>query len=269
MSAAAERGTQRTGGVGGLLLSLALHGALAGTVFLAGWTRYLPLGGQHPGTAAAGALQAKLVSKVPGGAILMPSPVTQATKNRLANNMAGQAVSRPRPRAAPRRSVALPSYLPENLARQQAAADLRRLARADSPKRRGQKVPYGAGGPVSFSASNSVQGAGGGGGLSFGDANFGYLYTDWVNHLRDRLQYYWNEQPRFPGMPSGVKVKVTLTVQRAGTIDAIRYVGLSPSVQVNAMALRTVRQLAKAERFPLPAGYGPSQLVVTVAFELN
>lgn len=264
--------TQTTGkaGLGGFALSMALHGSLLGLVIYGGWlANYLPLGGAHPGTAAAGAIHADLVSKVPGGAIPMPSPVTAPTKNRLASDNPSPGVTRPKPHAAaPRNSVALPSFKPENLARKQAMADLRKLAQADA-KPHDQRVPYGAGGPVSFSATSSAQGAGGSGGMSFGDANFGSLYAAWVNHLRDRLQYYWNQQPRDPSMPAGEKVTVTLTVHRAGSIDSVRYISRASSVAINAMAFQSVEQMAQQERFPLPPGYAHDSLAVTVAFVLN
>lgn len=264
-------GVQRTEKAGaGFLLSICLHGGLVVLFFSGAWLgKYLPLGGAHPGTAAAGSITANLVSKVPGGAIPMPSPVVLPTKNRLANDLPAVGISRPRPRpAAPRNSVALPAYNAEKTARQQAQEELRKLAQADlHPK--DQRVPYGAGGRVSFSATTSAQGGGGSGGMSFGDANFGNMYTDWVNHLRDRLQYYWNQQPRGPGLPTGQRVTVTLTVHRQGQIDSVHYISRAASLAINAMAFQSVEQMAAAERFPLPPGYGRDSLVVTVAFELN
>jgi len=260
--------TARAAG-GGLWLSLGLHAGLASLMIWGAWLgKYLPLGGAHPGTAAAGSMTANLVSKVPGGAIPMPSPVVVPTKNRLATDMTAKGVSRPRRAAAPRQSIALPTYHPENLARKEALADLKKLARADRVPH-DQRVPYGGGGRVSFSATTSAQGAGGSGGMSFGDANFGNLYTDWVNHLRDRLQYYWNQQPRDPSLQAGQKVTVTMTVHRTGLINAIGYVSRSASVEVNSMAFQSVQQMAAAEQFPLPAGYAKSSLTVSVTFELN
>lgn len=252
-----------------LAASIALHAGLASFAFLGLW-KYLPLGGAHPGSAAPGAIQANLVEKVPGGAVPIPSPVVLPTKNRLANDVPGPSVSVPAPRrVAPKDSVALPSYQPEKLAREQARAELRKLAQADKRDKNDQRVPYGAGGRVSFSATTSSQGAGGSGGVSFGDANFGNLYTAWVNHLRDRLQYYWNQQPREPNLPTGARVTVTLTVHRSGQINAVHYLSRTNSVEVNSMAFNAVQQMAAAERFPLPANYVPNALVVTVAFELN
>lgn len=264
--------THRTepGGAAGFLFSLLLHGGIVVLVVAGAWLgHYLPLGGAHPGTAAAGSINANLVSKVPGGAIPMPSPVTVPTKNRLANDLPdAPGISRPLPAAAPRNSVALPAYKPETLARKQAEADLRKLTQAEREKN-DQRVPYGAGGRTSFSATTSTQGLAGGGGMSFGDANFGSLYADWVNHLRDRLQYYWMQQPRDPSLQAGLKVTVTLTVHKDGLIDTIRYVDRSSSVAVNEMAFQTVNEVANSERFPLPPGYAQSSLVVTVAFELS
>lgn len=267
----AERMQRKESGWGGFGLSLLLHGGLLALVLSSAWLgKYLPLGGAHPGSAASGSITANLVSQVPGGAIPMPSPVITPTKNRLANDLAAQGITRPQPRAAaPRHSVALPSYQPELLARKEAQADLRKLARADATRTRDNVVPYGAGGRVSFSATTSAQGGGGSGGMSFGDANFGNLYTDWVNHLRDRLQYYWLQQPRGPGLPVGTKVTVTLTVHRAGQVDSVHYVQRSGSLAVNAMAFQSVQEMAQQERFPLPPGYTRDSLEVSVTFEIN
>ncbi len=258
------------GGAAGWLLSLALHSALAGLLVYGAWLgHFLPLGGKSPGTSAPGAITANLVSKVPGGVIPMPSPVIAPTKNRLASDIHARGVTRPHHFAAPRRSVPLPSYSPEKMARLEAERELRALARADQPKKRSNRVAYGAGGRVSFPATTSQQGNAGSGGMSFGDASFGHLYTDWVNHLRDRLQYYWIQQPRDPSLPSGLKVTVSMVVNRAGAVESIRYVSRSSSLEVNQMGYDTVQQLAQHERFPLPLGYGPSSLAVSVTFELT
>lgn len=257
-------------GLSSLLFALGLHAALGGVILYGAWLgNVLPLGGAHPGTAAAGAIHANLVSQVPGGAIPMPSPVVAPTQNRLANDLPAEGKSRPVHRQAPRHSVALPSYSPEAMARKQAAAELKQLAKADRSPTPDNRVAYGAGGRVSFPATSSAQGAGGNGGVSFGDANFGNLYTDWVNHLRDRLQYYWNQQPRDPVVPAGLKVTVTMTVHRGGSVDSIHYLNRASSVEVNDMAFQSVKQMAAAERFPLPPGYGHDSLVVTVTFQIN
>lgn len=253
----------------GVLLSLALHAALAGLMVYGAWIGHLlPLGGAHPGTAPAG-IQATLVSSVPGGAIPMPSPLVAPTKNRLASDTTAKGITQPPRRAtAPSHSIALPAYDATKIAREEARRELHKLAQADLDKKN-KYVPYGNGGAVSFDATHGATGASGSGGVSFGDANFGNLYTDWVNHLRDRLQYYWNQQPRDPTLAAGQKVTVTLTVHRDGLINSIHYVRRSGSVEVNSMAFNSVEQMAAAEHFPLPPGYVPSSLTVTVAFELN
>jgi hypothetical protein len=270
VSPAPQRRRATTTRPSSLLFSLGVHAALAGVIVYGAWIgKILPLGGAHPGSAAAGAIHANLVSQVPGGAIPMPSPVVAPTQNRLANDLPAEGKSKPLPRTAPRHSVALPAYNPEEIARKQAAAELKKLAQADRSKDQDNRVAYGAGGRVSFSATSSAQGAGGSGGVSFGDANFGNLYTEWVNHLRDRLQYYWNQQPRDPVIPAGLKVTVTMTVHAAGTIDSIHYLSRANSVEVNDMAFQSVRQMASQERFPLPPGYNHNSLVVTVTFQIN
>lgn len=262
--------TYRTGWISRWGFSVALHIALALLIVYSAWLgKYLPLGGLHPGTATAGAITANLVTTVPGGAIPIPSPVVKETENRLANDSPGTGISKPRPPAAAKHSIPLPSYNPVEVARKQAELEARALARADVLKKKDNRVAYGAGGRVSFPATSSAQGMGGGGGVSFGDANFGNLYTDWVNHLRDRLQYYWNQQPRDPVLPSGIKVQVRLTVERGGQITDIRYLSRANSVEVNSMAYNAVQDMANQERFPLPAGYQHNALVVSVTFELN
>jgi hypothetical protein len=258
------------GGLGGVLLSLALHASLAGLLVYGAWiSNFLPLGGKTAGTAAPGAITANLVAKVPGGVVPMPSRVITPTKNRLASDIHARGITRPHHFAAPRHSVALPSYSPEKLARQEAERELRAIARADRAKKPKNRVAYGNGGRVSFPATTSQQGNAGSGGMSFGDASFGNLYTDWVNHLRDRLQYYWVQQPRDPSLPSGLQVTVSLVVERSGVIDSIHYVSRSSSVEVNQMGYDTVQQMAQHERFPLPPGYAPSSLAISVTFELT
>ncbi|TAN23963.1 MAG: hypothetical protein EPN33_03865 [Acidobacteria bacterium] len=254
---------------GSWVFSLCLHAVLAFVLVYGAWLgKYLPIGGAHPGTAAAG-IQVGLVSQLPGGAIPIPSKIVTPTPNRLVNDLPAAGVSMPvrRPRA-PKHSVALPAYNSVKEARKQAEQELRRLAKAD-PLKHQQRVAYGAGGRVSFSATSSTQGNSGGGGVSFGDANFGNLYTDWVNHLRDRLQFYWLQQPRDPVLPAGIKVTVTMTVHRNGQINLIYYLHRANSVEVNGMAMNAVQQMSAAERFPLPAGYQHNALAVSVTFEIN
>lgn len=256
---------------GGLALSLLLHAALlAGVLYSAAVLHILPLGGQHPGTAGAGAIEADLVSEVPGGAIPMPSPTEVETRNRLASDNPGAAVSSTRPPRADRNSVALPDTrkpLPD-LAQQEAMRQLDQLARSDASRKNDDRVAYGNGGAVSFSYSMAGEGVGGGGGMAFGDASFGTMYTDWVNHLRDRLSFYWDGQYRDPSVPTNRLVTVQFVVLQSGQLESIDFYRRTNIPDLDSMALHAVQQAA-GERFPLPAGYNHPRLEVQVTFELK
>ncbi len=258
---------------GGMLLSVLGHAALIGLIFFG--ARLFPkffLGGQHPGGAGQGTLQANLVSSVPGGAIPMPSPTDTITKNRLANPNPGMTITRPTPPPKPPpNAIKLPSrrkFTPKDLAMEQAQRELNRIARADIPKKPDARAQYGAGGAASFNYG-MTQGVGGGGCLAFGDAAFGAQYGAWVNHLRDRLTSYWARQYRDPSVPAGRLVYVEFSVSRAGQITSINFVERSNVPALDSMALHAVQQLAANETVPLPAGYPHSSLDVRVSFELQ
>lgn len=260
---------------GGFWLSVLGHAALAGLIlFGARLFPALALGGQHPGGAGEGTLVANMVSRVPGGVIPMPSPTDVVTKNRLANNNPGVTVTHPhRPPPPPPHSVALPdrrrpAFKPKDLAVEMAQAQLRQLARADLDKRPHHRIEYGAGGAASFSYSMTA-GVGGGGGMQFGDASFGHLYTAWINHLRDRLAYYWSLQNRDPSVPVGRLVYIEFQINRAGQISAIRFDPGSNVPALDGMALHAVQQMAAAETDPLPPAYPHSSLAVRVSFSLQ
>lgn len=268
----AEPTQERLGG--GLLLSVLGHAALIGLIFFG--ARLFPkllLGGQHPGSAGQGTLQADLVATVPGGAIPMPSPTDVVTKNRLANENPGETITRPTPPPKPPPdAISLPTrrrkFTPKDLALAQAQRELNQLARADVPKQPDLRAQYGAGGAASFSYS-MTQGVGGGGGIAFGDAAFGAQYAAWVNHLRDRLTLYWARQHRDPSVPVGRLVYVEFTVVRAGQINGIGFAERSNVPELDSMALHAVQQMAAAETDPLPPGYPHSTLDVRVSFELQ
>ncbi len=260
---------------GGLWLSVLGHVAIAAlVVYGASLFPALDIGGQHPGGAGEGTIIAKMVAKVPGGVVPMPSPTDVVTKNRLANNNPGVTVSRPKPQLAPiPHSIPIPvrrrpHFKPKDLAKQMAEQQLRELARANPPKHPNHRVAYGAGGAASFSYSMTT-GVGGGGGMAFGDASFGHLYTGWINHLRDRLAYYWNMQTRTSSIPVGRLVYVEFSVDRAGHISDIQFSRRSGVPALDAMALHAVQQMAASETDPLPPSYSHSSLQVRVSFELQ
>lgn len=260
-----------TGWSGSLLLSCLGHLLLLGGGLWAGaWLNSLPLGGKHPG-GAGGAIQANLVSKLPGGTIPMPAPTVTDTRNRLANNVPGLTKTVPRRAPRPRpHAVRLPSPVRmPNLARSAALRELRRMQQADVRRRQHRRAMFGAGGPASFTYSMSGQGVGGGGGMAFGDATFGTLYTAYVNQLRNRLSYYWSQQYRDPSAPLNRPVYVAFSINRAGGIYNIQFARRSGIPSLDGMALHTVQQMAGAERLPLPAGYPQPDLNVMVSFELQ
>lgn len=259
---------------GGALLSVALHGGLIGLALFGGLLfPSVPVGGKHLGTASAGTIVANLVSKTPGGSIPIPNPVVQPTKNRLANDTPGPTVTvHHPPPPPPKNAIKIPvpkAYKPKDLAKEQALRELKRLAQSDRPQKPTRRVEYGSGGRVSFDSSMKQEGVGGGGGVSFGDAAFGSLYADWVNHLRDRLTYYWNQQIRAPGAPAGQLVYIQFTVNRSGQLYNIGFARRSNNPGLDGMALHAVQAMAASERDALPGNYPHSSLDVRVTFELQ
>ncbi len=259
-----------TGWGGTLLVSCLAHLLLLGGGIWLGAYFTIPFGGQHPG-GAGGALVANLVSKVPGGSIPMPAPTLLNTQNRLANPMPDLTRTMPHRAPRPRRNaVRLPSpvHIPD-LARRQALRELRHMQQADVRNRQHRRVMYGAGGPASFTYSMSGQGVGGGGGMAFGDATFGTLYTGYVNQLRNRLSFYWSQQYRDPTTPVGRAAYVAFTINRAGEISNIQFDRRTGIPALDGMALHAVEQMASSERLPLPANYPHSSLDVVVSFQLQ
>lgn len=257
---------------GGWGLSLLLHGGLlALIVFGAAVLHLLPLGGAHPGTTGPGAIHAALVSELPGAAVPMPPPQNAVAQDHLASSSEAAGITRHlAPPPPTKNSVAIPAAprpkMPD-LAEQEALRELHQLARADVPKNESQ-VPYGAGGAPQFNYGLAGPGVGGGGGMAFGDAAFGTMYADWVNRLRDRLTWYWERQYRDPSVPTGRLVTIQFEVERNGQLTDIDFAQRTGIPDLDSMALHAVQQAA-SESFPLPAGYGPSRLLVRVTFELQ
>jgi TonB family protein len=273
MNAETEYVQHTEGGLGGgAILSVLAHAALVAFVFFG--EKLFPtlmLGGTHPGGAGAGAIQANLVSSVPGGSIPMPSPTDADTRNRLANENPGAGVTVPkRAPTPPPDAIALPSRrrTPADLAKQQAERQLDQLVRSDE-RTADNRVAYGQGGPASFTYSMSGQGVGGGGGMAFGDAAFGSMYADYVNQLRDRLSMYWNREYRDPSLPAGRLVFVSFTVDRSGHISDIDFAQRSNVPALDSRALHAVQVMAASERLPLPQAYPRATLEVRVSFELQ
>jgi TonB family protein len=254
-----------------LPLSIFLHGSLLFlAIFGARLFPGLSLGGQHTGGAGQGAISATLVSNA-GGAIPMPAPTSQPTENRLASTNPGATVAPPRVAHEDANSIALPANRThEDLARAEAQRELERLQQADAQRKLDSRIAYGTGGAASFNYSMAGQGVGGGNGsMAFGDAAFGTMYAGWVNHLRDRLSWYWNSQYRDPNLPAGRLVFVTFTVQSDGTVGDIGFAQRSNVPELDSRALHTVEEMASKEKFPLPPGYHQRSLEVRVSFELQ
>lgn len=259
---------------GGYWLSLTLHASLVALALFGNLLfRHVPVGGHDLGTATAGTIVANLVTKTPGGSIPMPAPVMHQTVNRLANDTPGPTVTEHHPPPPPPKdAVPIPvpkPFKPKDLAHDEALRELKRLAEADRPKKRDNRVQYGSGGRVSMDSSMKQEGVGGGGGVSFGDAAFGSLYAAWVNHLRDRLTFYWNQQIRPVGVPAGQLVYIQFTVNRAGQLYNIGFGRRSGNAGLDAMALHAVQAMSVSERDPLPASYPRSSLDIQVTFELQ
>ncbi|MHB8735061.1 MAG: TonB family protein [Terriglobales bacterium] len=268
---AAPYGVEEEPLLGSLLASSLLHASLLFLLLFG--ARLIPgllLGGTHLGGAGAGTINAQLVSAVPGGAVPMPAPVDTPTQNRLANDNPGTTISQPRPAARPPAdAVTLPSRRKPDpkLAQQQALRALDQLAVADRHKP-DNRVAYGQGGAASFDYS-MTSGVGGNGGMAFGDASFGNLYAAYVNHLRDRLAFFWNREYRDPSLPAGRLVYVRFNVDRSGRITNIGFAQPSNVPALDSRALHAVQVLAETERLPLPSDYPRSSLDVRVSFALQ
>ncbi len=235
------------------------------------WSQLFPglnWGGTHLGDAGPGALEANLVTKVPGAVIPMPSPVQHVTKNRLATDNPGTPSPVHKPAVQEKNSIALPKrHVPKRLARTEAQRMLQQLARADVPPA-DRRVHAGAGQRASFSYGMKT-GQGGGGGMQFGDANFGASHAGFINHLRDRLEFYWLQQPHTPSMPTKVGTYVGFTLTHPGNIENIRLARSSGNADLDGIAVHTVQELAASEKMPLPGDYSPSTLYVQIFFSLQ
>jgi len=245
-------------------LRLPLFGSVAlhGVVFALALFGYLiPSGrGESWGATAGsgGAISATLVSSIP-----LPAPATE-TQNVLANESKGLAQSPPKetPKEEPK---AIP--IPEREAKRQGPRESTlKKPPGEVAKVEDNRIPFGAGGPVSGPYGGFAVG-GAKGGLSFtgGTGDFGSRFGWYVDAVRRKVSENWMKYEIDPRIDTARRVYIYFEITRSGQPIAIRVEQSSgvPSLDQSAM-----RALQRIDTFgPLPHEYAGDYVAVEFWFD--
>lgn len=249
--------------LGGMLAtSVALHAMLfvaafayasLGLRFGSGW-------GKTWGTG--GAIRVNAVASLPG--VPLPTP-TLATLNTLATQNPGLYRSEPTPRLEPPPNAEPIPKFKEAVAPEKPIRINKRIQHPTAPPPE-NAIPYGLGGKPSMNYSQFVNAAGGGG-LNFGEGDFGERFGWYVDAVRNRVSSNWLLSTISPALLTAPRVYAQFDILRDGTITNVEITESSGVAEVDRSALRAV--LASNPLAPLPPGYSGSKVTVEFYFDFQ
>ncbi len=247
---------------GTLLLSVTVHVAL-----LIGAVGYNALNlhwGGHSGQSwgTGGSVHVGAVSSLPG----VPLPTPQlATQNTLATQNPGLYKEEPKPEVV----KPLPDVKPIPKFKEQIAQErpIRINKRIQPPQEAPDNaVPYGQGGKPSMNYSQFTNAAGGGG-LGFGEGNFGDRFSWYVDGVRNRISSNWLLSTISPNLLTAPRVYVSFDILSDGAITNVEVKQSSGNPEVDRSAVRAV--LASNPLGPLPPGYTGNKVSVEFFFDFR
>ena len=251
-----------------LWLSIGFHIAIAAVAFVCGFLgpRGTRLDWGENGTGGSGedATKVNAVTSLPG--IPLPTP-TMTTRNAIANESPGLHQDEPQPKPQeeekadeiPKFKDAIPPKRPLNIAKH---------LNKDQPPPPENAIPYGMGGAPDQNFSQfQMAGGGSGGGLGFGDADFGSRYGWYVQALRNRISMNWLMSTVSPSLTSAPRLFIAFDIMRDGTIAHVQLIQSSGIPEVDRSAQRAV--LASNPVNPLPRDYSGNMISVKFYFDFR
>ena len=247
---------------GTLLASIIFHVSL---VILAAAYNILGINwaGGHSGKnwGQGGAVHVSAVSSLPG----VPLPTPQlATQNTLATQNPGLYQSEVKPKLQPPPDAKQIPKFKESVAQEKPIRVNKRIQEEQTPP--DNAVPYGLGGKPSMNYNQFTNSAGGGG-LSFGEGNFGDRFGWYVDAVRNRISSNWLLSTISPSILTAPRVYVTFDILREGTVTNVQVTQSSGNAEVDRSAIRAV--LASNPLGPLPPGYSGNKVTVEFFFDFR
>jgi TonB family protein len=245
-------------------LSLALHGLLAasavaytilGPRWRGGWGRDWGTGG---------ATRVNAVSSLPS--VPLPAPLI-ATTATVATENPGLYKTEPQPKPEPvktKEQVEIPKF--KETTKLETAIRVNKRIQKETVETPENAIPFGVGGKPSMSYMQ-IRNAGGDGGLSVGDGNFGDRYSLYVAGVRNRISGNWLLSTVSPAIVTAPRVNLEFDILRDGTISNVEITHSSGIPEVDRSALRAV--LASNPLAPLPGDYSGNKVSVNFYFDFH
>ena len=247
---------------GSLLLSLVLHGGLF--LFALVYTIIGPRfgGGWGKSWGGGGAVRVSAVASLPG--VPLPSPMV-TTRSTLATQNPGLYQSEKEEKLVPPPEAKEIPKFKESVAPEKTERINKRIQK-EEVKAPDNAVPYGLSGQPSMAYSQFVNSAGGGG-LEFGNGDFGDRFGWYVAAVRNRISSNWLLSVISPNILTAPRVILNFDILRDGTVTNVRVTQSSGIPEVDRSALRAV--LASNPLSPLPPGYSGNKVTVEFFFDFR
>jgi periplasmic protein TonB len=247
---------------GTLVASLLLHGLLvlmaaAYTILGLNWSG----AGKGNNWGQGGAVRVNAVASLPG----VPLPTPQlATPNTLATQNPGLYQSEIQPKLEPPPEAKEIPKFKETVAQEKPIRVNKRIQQPVAPP--DNAIPYGLGGKPSMNY-NQFTNTAGGGGLSFGEGNFGDRFGWYVDAVRNRISNNWLLATISPNILTAPRVYVHFDVLRDGTVTNVAVTQTSGNPEIDRSAIRAV--LASNPLGPLPPAYSGNKVTVEFFFDFR
>jgi len=231
--------------------SLALHGALLGSLLLYGilngFFRHHLWGNPEGG----GAIQVTLVSNA------LPLPADQPpNENVLATQTPSQAPAEPTPKAkqaVDETAIPFAGKKQKPLPQKPARSAQKNQPQPDNRARFGEQA--GSFMPRATSAQTGSNGP-----VSVSDSDFGARFAWYVGQINSKMATTWDKREVDPRTPKGTRVYLIFTIRRDGSPTDMRIDQSSGSATLDRSCQRGVQRV---DTFgPLPPAYAPSTLKV-------
>lgn len=203
------------------------------------------------------------VGSVPG--IPLPTPA-MTTPSAIANESPGLHQDEPPPKPQEEETTTeLPKF--KDAIPPKRAINIAKHLNKNLPPPPPNAIPYGMGGAPANNYSEFQTAGGGGGGLGFGNPDFGSRYAWYVQALRNRISSNWLMSTVSPGIMSAPRVYIAFDILRDGTIAHVQLIQSSGIPEVDRSALRAV--LASSPMNALPNDYRDNMVSVKFYFDFR
>jgi protein TonB len=231
--------------------SFALHLGIAGAVLLYAWTLGLFHHNVWGNSGIGGAMQVSLVSNA------LPLPAEEVNKNVLATEKPSKAPAPPAPKQEQKVDPMAVPILGKQVKPDQQTAQKTPLHQP--PPQAQNQAQFGE--QSGSSMPRSITQTGSNGPASVGDNGFANLFAYYVEGINRKMNQTWEKSEVDPRTPKGMRVYLTFTIHRDGTVSNLRLDRSSGSPTLDVSCQRGVQRV---DTFgTLPQQYNQSTLQVS------